>query len=385
MKVIPARLRPLQARFAAVAREVLMPHAATVDREARWPEAGFAALADAGLMGLHVPKRLGGLEEGFSALVMATETLAQACASSALCYGMHCVGSAVIAAKATRDQEERYLALIAQGRHITPLALSEPGHGSHAYLADTELRQDGLDYRVCGIKQFVTNGSYADSYVVSTKASEPNEQGEFSCVLVDGSAAGLSWLAPWEGMGLRGNSSRGMRLDNVPVPRANRLGDEGDEVWYFFQIIAPYFLIAMAGIYNGIAQAALANALTHVRERTFSHSGESLARADMIQDKVGALWRRAQQARLLAYHAAELADANDPDALQEILASKVSAGEMAVEVATEAMALCGGTAYGENAVQARLLRDAHAAPVMSPTAALLRLWAGRLLLGIPIL
>ncbi len=385
MNVIPARLRPLQARFAAVARDVLGPRAATVDREAKWPEASFAALADAGLMGLHVPKRLGGLEEGFSALVMATETLAQACASSALCYGMHCVGSAAIAAKATRDQEERYLVPIAQGRHVTTLALSEPGHGSHAYLADTQLRQDGLDYRVCGTKQFVTNGSYADSYVVSTKASEPNEQGEFSCVLVDKTAAGLSWLAPWDGMGLRGNASRGMRLDNARVPRANRLGDEGDEVWYFFQIIAPYFLMAMAGTYNGIAQAALANALTHVRERTFSHSGESLARADMVQDKVGALWVRVQQARLLAYHAAELADANDPDALQALLASKVSAGEAAVDVATEAMALCGGVAYRENAVQARLLRDAHAAPVMSPTSAMLRLWTGRLLLGMPIL
>ncbi|AWP24285.1 acyl-CoA dehydrogenase [Acidiferrobacter sp. SPIII_3] len=385
MKVIPARLRSLQARFATVAEEVLRPHAARVDQEAQWPATSFAALADAGLMGLHVPKRLGGLEEGFSALVMATETLAQDCASSALCYGMHCVGSAVIAAKATRDQEERYLAPIAQGRHITTLALSESAHGAHAYLADTELRQDGPDYRVRGTKQFVTNGSHADSYVVSTQASEPNEQGEFSCVLVDKTATGLSWLEPWNGMGLRGNSSRGLRLDDVRVPRANRLGDEGDEVWYFFQIVAPYFLTAMAGTYNGIAQAALANALAHVRERTFSHSGESLARADMIQDKAGVLWTRVQQARLLAYHAAELADANDPDALPAILASKVGAGETAVEVATEAMALCGGAAYRENAVQARLLRDAHAAPVMAPPSALLRLWTGRLLLGLPIL
>lgn len=385
MKVIPARLRSLQARFAAVAEEVLRPHAATVDQEARWPAASFAALAEAGLLGLHVPKRLGGLEEGFSALVMATEALAQACGSSALCYGMHCVGSATIAAKSVREQEERYLEPIAQGRHITTLALSESGHGSHAYLADTELRQDGAEYLVRGVKQFVTNGSHADSYVVSTKASEPNEQGEFSCVLVDKTAAGLSWLEPWHGMGLRGNSSRGMRLDDVRVPRANRLGDEGDEVWYFFQIVAPYFLMAMAGTYNGIAQAALTNALTHVRERTFSHSGESLARADVIQDKVGVLWTRVQQARLLAYHAAELADANDPEALPAILACKVGAGETAVEVATEAMALCGGAAYRENAVQARLLRDAHAAPVMSPTSGLLRLWTGRLLLGMPIL
>ncbi len=336
-------------------------------------------------MGLHVTKRLGGLEEGFAALVMATETLAQACASSALCYGMHCVASAVIAAKATKDHEERYLEPIARGQHVTSLALSETGHGAHVYLAETSLTQAASEYRVTGVKQFVTSGGHADSYVVSTRASVSNEQGEFSCVLVDKTAPGLTWLEPWNGLGLRGNSSRGLQLDEARVPLANLLGNEGDEVWYFFQVIAPYFLLAMAGVYNGIAQAALTGALNHVRQRTFSHSGEALARADMVQDKVAGLWARVQQARLLAYHAAELADANDPDALLALLASKASAGEMVVHVTSEAMALCGGIGYRENAVQARLLRDAQAAPVMSPTAALLRLWVGRHLLGVPLL
>ncbi len=385
MNVIPARLRSLQGRFAAVAADTLAPRADKVDQEASWPAASFAALADAGLMGLHIPKRLGGLEEGLSGLVMATETLGQACASSALCYGMHSVASAVIAAKATREQEERYLEPIARGSHISTLALSEAGHGSHVYLAETELRRDGADFLVHGVKQFVTNGGHADSYVVSTKASESNEQGEFSCLLVDKTAPGVSWLEPWKGMGLRGNSSRGMRLDGARAPAANLLGNEGDEVWYFFQIVAPYFLLAMAGTYNGIAQAALVRAIAHVRERTFSHSGEALSRADIVQDKVAALWGRVQQARLFAYHAAQLGDANDPEALAAILASKVSAGDTAVQVAGEALALCGGMGYRENGAQGRFLRDAHAAPVMSPTSALLRLWTGRLLLGVPII
>src|SRR5262249_45876887 len=82
----------------------------------------------------HVPGRLGGQGQGLLALAVVTEALAQACSSSAMCYGMHCVGTAVIAAKATRDQEERYLRPIAQGRHVTTLALTETGTGSRFHL-----------------------------------------------------------------------------------------------------------------------------------------------------------------------------------------------------------------------------------------------------------
>lgn len=385
MEIVPARLRSLQARFAKVAEDVLAPKAAYVDQHAAWPKQSFDALAEAGLMGLVVPRRAGGLEEGFTALVMATETLARSCASSALCYGMHCVGSAMIAAKATKAQDERYLRPIAQGQHITTLALSESGHGSHVYLAETTLTQKDDGFYVDGTKQFVTNGGHADSYVVTTRASQSNESGEFSCVVVDADGPGLTWLEPWNGMGLRGNSSRGLCLDGARIPEGNLLGEEGDEIWYFFQILAPHFLLAMAGTYAGIADAALTNARNHVRARTYSHSGESLARVSTIQEKVADLWTDLQKTRLLIYRAADLADMKDPGAMEAIMASKVSAGDTALRVTGEAMALCGGVAYRENATLGRLLRDAYAAPVMSPTTNLLRLWVGRSLLGLPLL
>lgn len=385
MEMIPPRLRSLRAQFAKVAQEVLAPKAAYVDKHAVWPKHSFDALAEAGLMGLVVPRRAGGLEESFTALVMATEALARGCCSSALCYGMHCVGAAVIAAKATKAQDERYLRPIAQGRHITTLALSESGHGSHVYLAETTLTQKDDGFYVNGTKQFVTNGGHAHSYVVTTQASRSNESGEFSCVVVDADAPGLTWLEPWNGMGLRGNSSRGLRMDEARISSESLLGEEGDEIWYFFQILAPHFLLAMAGTYAGIADAALANAMDHVQARTFSHSGESLARVTTIQDKVAELWMDLQKTRLLIYRAADLADMKDPGAMEAILASKVSAGDTALRVTGEAMALCGGIGYRENSILARLLRDAHAAPVMSPTANLLRLWIGRSLLGLPLL
>lgn len=132
-----------------------------------------ARVAEAGLLGLQVPVDQGGLGQGLLGLCVLTEAIARACPSSALCYGMHCVATAVIAAKATDHQREHYLKEIAAGRHVTTLALSEQGTGAHFYLPETRLDADGEDFIVEGTKQFVTNGGHADSYVVSTVAAAP--------------------------------------------------------------------------------------------------------------------------------------------------------------------------------------------------------------------
>jgi isovaleryl-CoA dehydrogenase len=299
---------------------------------------------------------------------------------------MHCVGSAVIAAKATPFHERAYLEPIAQGRHITTLALSETGTGVHFYLPETALRRGDGEYFVNGVKQFVTNGGAADSYVVSTTASTPNAAaGEFSCVIVDRDQPGMSWHAPWMGFGMRGNSSRGLRLDDVRIPEEQLLGEEGDQVWYVFEIVAPYFLMAMAGTYLGIAQAALDLAVQHVQERHYSHSGGALASAPIIQHKIAELWIATERTRELVYNAGRLGDLGSPQALPSLLAAKADAGDTAVMVTNEAMTVCGGVAYRENARLSRLLRDARASHVMSPTTELLKQWLGRTVLGLPML
>src|SRR4051812_5764962 len=95
--LLSPKLRELKGLTEELAREYVAPQSEEVDRECMWPKHSMKALAEAGLMGLHVPKRLGGQEEGLFALVVVTEALAKACASSAMCYGMHCVGTAVMA------------------------------------------------------------------------------------------------------------------------------------------------------------------------------------------------------------------------------------------------------------------------------------------------
>lgn len=380
-----SKLRDLLSAAEAVAREHIAPEAERVDREAVWPEHSLRALAEAGLLGLHVPARLGGHEQGLLALAALTETIARSCPSSALCYGMHCVGTAVIAAKATPGQEERYLRPIAEGRHITSLSLSEAGTGVHFYLPQTRLTRTDGHFRIDGTKSFVTSGERADSYVISTQASEEAADGEFSCLVVDRDTPGVTWQEPWNGFGMRGNSSRAMRLDGARVPAGNLLGEEGDQIWYAFEVVAPYFLMAMSGTYLGVAQAGVDFTIQHLQSRRYSHSGESLAEVSVLQHRLTELWTAVEKTRALIYRAAHLGDLGDAGALVAILACKADAGDTAVQVTNEAMTLCGGIAYRDNSRLAQLLRDARASHVMSPTTDVLKQWAGRALLGLPML
>ncbi|MBA2674255.1 acyl-CoA dehydrogenase family protein [Ramlibacter sp.] len=378
----------LQERARAVVERDIAPKAAQVDAECLWPAHSMKALAAAGLAGLQVPAELGGLGQRLLALSVLTETIGRICPSSALCFGMHCVGTAVLAAKATDLQKEKYLVPIAQGKHTTSLALSEAGTGGHFYISATTLAEEGESFIVDGEKQFITNGGHADSYVISTVAQDVatgSQSGDFSCLVLDADTPGLEWQQAWAGFGMRGNSSRGLLIHKARVPRGNLLGNKGDQVWYVFEVIAPFFLMAMAGTYLGIAQSAVEATGMHLRSRKYSHTGDALGEIDALQSRYAAMWIALEKSRGLVREAASRGDAAHPEALPFILACKADAAETAVHLANEAMSLCGGIAYRENSRLAQMLRDARAGHVMAPTTDLLKLWLGRALLGVPLL
>ncbi len=376
----------LTAMAEEVARRVAAPLAETVDREAHWPREAMQALGSSGLLGLHVPKRLGGLGEGLTALAQVTEALGKVCGSTAMCFGMHCVATAVIAAKATPHQEEHYLRLIAEGRHVTSLALSEPGTGAHFYLPRATFRHEGDGFQIQGSKSFVTSGEHADSYVVSAVAPGAElDPGTFTCLLVDRHTPGLEWGPIWNGLGLRGNSSRALALNAVQVPAGNLLGREGDQIWFVFEVVAPFFLAAMAGTYLGIAQAAFDLAVEHLRQHRHEHTSERLAGNAVVGEKIAEMWIQVERTRRLLQHAARAGDEGAPDAAQALFAAKVDVADTAVAVTNTAMTLLGGRGYQENGRLARLMRDAQAAHVMSPTTHLLKGWLGRSVLGLPLL
>lgn len=373
-------------RTQQIADGVVTANAVSVDRDATWPEEGLRAIQQAGLGGLVVPKELGGLGQGLLGLAQVCETLGRRCPSTALCFGMHCVGAAVISARA-RPEQQHYLDAICGGQHLTTLALSEYGSGAHFYFPGTQLISNpDNSLRLNGSKHFVTNGGYADSYVVSTVAADPDAPANlFSCVVVPAGVEGLDWGKPWDGLGMRGNSSRSVELRDIVVQPCNLLGEEGDQIWYVFNVVAPYFLMAMAGTYLGISQTAFDEASNHISERTFAHSGATLAQVSILQHRLGSLWTSLERTRRLVYFAATEADEDGPVALPALCGAKADVAECVVRVVNDAMTLCGGIAYRNQSRLGQLLRDARAAHVMAPTTDILLTWAGRAVLGQPLL
>ncbi len=144
---------------------------------------------------------------------------------------------------------------------------------------------------------------------------------------------------------MRGNSSCALDLDNTPVALRDLLGEEGDQLWSVFQVVAPYFLMAMAGTYLGIATAALREAVNHLGARQHRHSGASLAEVGVLQHRTGVLWAMVERTRRFVYHAATQGDAGAEDALPFILSSKAEVADRAVTMANESLTMLGGIGY----------------------------------------
>lgn len=373
-------------RTRRIVTDVVAPNAERVDRDSIWPAENLRALQAAGLGGLVVPQSAGGAGLGLEALAAVCEELGRGCASTAICFGMHAVGSAVIAAKATDDQTRRLLEPIARGEHFTTLAFSEPGTGVHFYLPEATLAKLDGRFSVRGTKSFVTNGNHADSYVVSTLASDPAAPpGSFSCLVLPKGAKGLRWEGNWDGWGMRGNSAIRAVLEDAEIPAGNLLGSEGDETWYVFNVVAPYFLIAMAGTYLGVTAAALDEARSHLLHRVHSHTGRELAANPILQHRFGTIWGEVERTRCLVRAAARNGDLSAEDALASLCSAKAEVADCADRVIAECMGLMGGRAYADGAKIHRHYRDGRAAHVMAPTTDLLRTWTGRAVLGLPLL
>lgn len=370
-----------------ISENVVSKESIIADQEGRWISDTMSALKASRLTALTAPQDCGGFGHGMYALARICEELGKSYASAGLCFGMHCVGTAVIAAKATPWQKKNYLQPIAAGEHLTTLALSEPGTGAHFYIPQTALLPISNDaFVVNGNKTFITNGGHSDSYVLSTAAaSDTATPDQFSCVVVDENTEGMQWGKDWQGLGMRGNSSKSLQLNNVRISAEHILGAKGDQLWYVFNVVAPYFLTAMAGTYLGVAERALQEAKTTLLNRVYTHSGTGLAQISVLQHKLGTLWANVERTRQLVYHAALQGDRGDDSAVLSIMAAKAEVAGCAVDAVNEAMTLSGGISYQQNGILGLLMRDARAAHVMSPTTDILYTWMGRALLEQPLL
>src|SRR5262245_36387628 len=144
-----------------IARDVLAVHAADVDRSARFPREGMAALAQAGLLGLGIARERGGAGGGMRAFAAVVEELATACGSSAMIYNMHVAAAQAIASAAALSGRDALLGEIAAGRHLTTLAFSERGSRSQFWTPVSRLQTNGTGFKASAEKSWVTSAREA--------------------------------------------------------------------------------------------------------------------------------------------------------------------------------------------------------------------------------
>jgi alkylation response protein AidB-like acyl-CoA dehydrogenase len=347
-------LAPEHAAFRSVVRElaqgVARPLAAEVDRDHRFPVEAVEAAAEAGLMGVLIPREYGGAGLDALAFAICIEELAQACASTSVIVDVHTsVGSEPILLFGDEDQKRQWLPRLASGELLGAFALTEPASGSDAASLQATARRSGTDYVLNGTKVFITNVGRAGLYVVFARTGTDERAAGVSAFLVPADSPGLRVGQVFKKMGLHGSPTGELVLEDVKVPGANRLGAEGQG-----------FTVAMRGLDSGrigisgqalgIAQAAV-DETGEVMKESGHEQGDDFLLADMAT--------RLESARLLAYHAAWLCSRGRPFTRQASMA-KLHCTDTAMKLALDALQVAGESGAVSGSPFERHVRDAKA-------------------------
>lgn len=367
-----------------VARETLSSHAADVDRNARWPAESVAALGKSGLLGLTIAKPLGGSGEGPAVFAEVTRVLAENCASTAMIFLMHTCAVQVIAAAAQFPERDAVLRAAAAGKHLSTLAFSEKGSRSHFWAPISQAAAEGDITRLRAEKSWVTSAGQADSYVVSTRSAGHTEPLASTLFFLPGAAPGLSVSGTWDGLGLRGNASAPMRLDNVAVDAWSRLSQEAEGFAVMLNIVLPWFQLGSAAVSLGIARAAIESTRKHLLEAKWEHLGQTLSALATLRIRLAQMQTTADVQQAFLAHVAERMQNAGPDTMLAVLESKAAAAEAVLAVTDAAMRACGGAAFSRHLTVERNFRDARAGWVMAPTTDVLYDFIGKAILGLPL-
>jgi len=375
------------AKAREIATRVLAPQAAENDKTGRFPTEAIKTLGDGGLLGLMLPPDVGGSGLGPRTFAAVTAILAETDASVAMIYLMHMMGSAAIAAArpAAAGGVKPTLKDIGAGRHLSTLAFSEAGSRSHFWAPISRAQRNGEGVHISAKKSWVTSAGQAQSYVVSSLAPEGAGPTESTLYLVPATTRGVSVVSAWDGLGLRANASAPVLLENCEVASTLQLTNDGEGFQMMMNVILPLFNLGSSAVSLGLCRAAVAGTASHLKNAKFEHLGQSLGEALPTL--------RAQLATMqietdgLAARIDDLVDHLEhprDTTMLRVLESKAAAGDVAINVTSIAMRVCGGAAFSKHLNIERMFRDAHAGAVMAPTSDVLREFIGKAVLGMPL-
>jgi alkylation response protein AidB-like acyl-CoA dehydrogenase len=365
MAHLEAEYRDFRSSVRRFAREEVAPRAAALDRDHRPPVESFAASLQLGLPGLPYPQHLGGGDGDIYAQCVAMEELARVCASTALGISSSWIMMAVVAF-GTEAQQREVVPQMTSGQARCAWGLTEPKGGSDLMAASTRAVRAGDGWVLNGTKRFITNGGWADWYLVFARTSEKR----FGLFLVHRNDPGVSFGALEKKMGMRGSPTSDVILDNVALPESRLLGDPERGAQYINEALLKSRL-QMSAHALGIAAGALDAALRYTGER--KQFGQEIANFQMIRGMAADMAIKVEAGRSVLRHACELFIAGDPDVKLHASIAKVLCSDAAMAVTTDAVQLHGGYGYLEDYAVERMMRDAKVTQIWEGTNQIQRL------------
>ncbi len=371
-----------QQAFRDLARDFLdreaVPHRTEWDRRESVDLAIIPKMAEIGFFGLTIPEEYGGLGGDYLTYVLAMEELGRA--DSAL-RGLVSVSNGLVGKSilgfGTEAQKQEWLPGIATATKLGCFGLTEPDTGSDAGNLTSRARADGGDYVLNGQKLFITNGTWADVALVFARTGGAGPKG-VSAFLVPTDVDGFEAREIKGKLGLRGQATAELFLDDVRVPASALLGEEGQGFKIAMTTLDKGRVSVAAGCV-GIVQGCLESSVAYATSRT--QFGRPLAGFQLVQDMIADISVDADAARLLVWRCADLIDRSEPFGVAASKA-KLYASEAAVRAANHAIQVYGGAGYVDEHAVEKYLRDARVMTLYEGTSQIQKLLIGRAETGI---
>jgi len=339
-----------------VERDVV-PVASDMEHRGEYPHALVETMKELGLFGLNIPEEYGGNPVDYTTFAVVFEELSRGWMALAGIIGTHLVLADVLVRYGTDEQKRQFLPRLARGEPRGGICLSEPNAGTDLQAISTVARRDGDSYHVTGSKMWVTNGRYAQAFLLLARtdpAASPPHRG-MSAFVIEKGAPGLTVGRDIDKLGYKTVETSELHFDNFPVPAANLIG--GVEGLGFKHVMtgleAERINVAARGL--GLSRAAFDEAIRYAQQRvTF---GKPIAQHQAIQIKLADMATKIEASRLLIYSAAAKKDRGERCDVEAGMA-KLFATETAAEVTLDAMRVMGGNGYSKDFTVERLYRDA---------------------------
>jgi butyryl-CoA dehydrogenase len=340
------------------------PIADEVDKEERFPLETVDKMRPVGFFGVPFPREMGGAGGDILGYALAVEELSRACATTGVILSAHVsLAASPIFEFGTDRQKEEHLIPLASGQRLGAFALTEPNAGTDAAAQQTTAIPDGDQYVLNGTKMFITNSGYADTYIIMAMTDKSAGTRGISAFIVPADAEGFSAGPKEDKLGIRGSATAELILQDVRIPRENRLGKEGEGFKIAMQTLDGG-RIGIAAQALGIAQGALDKTVEYVKERR--QFKRSLAKFQNTQFELADMASRVEAARLLTYKAACCKDRGRRYS-QEAAMAKYVASQTAMDVTTRAIQLHGGYGFIREYDVERMFRDAKITEIYEGT------------------